>query len=71
MKLNKCTKFLTARVSVESSDGKRHMVTMFNKVIMEIIEGITGDNLKRKLLSAPMMRFNVDKGDVVYSLQKL
>ena len=38
---------------------------------MEIIDGICGADVKRKLLSAPAMRFNVDRDDIVYSTQKL
>ena len=50
---------------------KVHTLTMFNSVISSIIEGVNGANLKRKLLAAPALRFNADKGDVVYSVQKL
>ena len=40
MKLKKCKKFLIARVSVDGSDGKWHTLTMFNNVIMKIVDGI-------------------------------
>ena len=71
MKVSKCKKFVTARVSVGGWDGKVHTLTMFNSVISDIIEGVNGVDLKRKLLAAPAFRFNADKGDVVYSVQKL
>lgn len=38
---------------------------MFNSVIMERVDEISGSNLKRKLMSAPVMHFNVDKGDII------
>ena len=41
---------------------------MFDSVIANIIEGV---DIKRKLLRAPAYRFNIDKGDVVYSVKKL
>jgi hypothetical protein len=31
---------------------------------MEIMDGLSGSNLKRKLMTAPAMHFNVDKGDI-------
>ena len=71
MKVSKCKKFVTARVSVGGRDGKVHTPTMFNSVISSIVEGVNRANLKRKLLAAPAFRFNADKGDVVYSVQKI
>ena len=71
MKVSKCKKFVTARVSVGGWDGKVHTLTMFNSVISSIVEGVNRANLKRKLLAAPAFRFNADKGDVVYSVQKI
>ena len=52
-------------------DGKAYMLTMFDRVIASVVEGIEGPDIKRKLLSAPVFRFNIDKGDVVYSVKKL
>ena len=49
----------------------RSTLTMFNSVISSIVEGVNRANLKRKLLAAPAFRFNADKGDVVYSVQKI
>ena len=71
MKVSKCKKFVTVRESVGGQDRKVHTLTMFNSVIFSIIEGVNGANLKRKLLAAPAFRFSADKGDVVYSVQKL
>lgn len=71
MKASKCKKFATARVAVGGRDGKVHTLTMFNSIISSIIKGVNEADLKRKLLAAPAFRFNVDKGDVVYSVQKL
>ena len=71
MKLSKCGKFLTARVSVDGLDGKKYMLTMFNDIIRKIVDGVDGADVKRKLLAAPSLRFSIDRGDVVYSVQKL
>ena len=73
MKRSKCTKHLTARVSVGALDGNYHKLTLFNTVILKIIDGLQPDgaDLKRKLLAAPALRFIVDKADVVYSVEKL
>jgi hypothetical protein len=65
MKHNKCKKFVTARVSVDDTDRKRHTLTMFNNVIMQTVDGLNTPDMKRKLRSAPAMRFNIDKGDVI------
>ena len=40
-----------------------------NNVSMEIMDRISGSNLKRKLMSAPVMHFNVDKGDIISETQ--
>ena len=70
MKRSKCRKFLTARVVVMGGDGKTHMLMMFNDALRTIIaEGET--NVKWTLLSTGMLKFLVDKGDVVYSVQQL
>lgn len=71
MKVTKCTKFMTARVSVGGRDGKVHTLTMFDSVVSKIIDGVGGGDVKRKLLAAPACRFLVDKGCVVYSVNKL
>ena len=72
MKRSKCKQFMMARVSVGGSDGKVYMLTMFNNVTMGIIRRWNfWADVKRKLLSAPAMQFNVDRGDIVYSVQKL
>ena len=71
MKVTKRTKFMTARVSVGGRDGKVHTLTMFDSVVSKIIDGVGGGDVKRKLLAAPACRFLVDKGCVVYSVNKL
>ena len=63
MKISKCSKFVTARVTVSGRDGKVYTLTMFH-VISSIVDGIDEVNVRRKLLCAPACRFNVDKGDV-------
>ena len=70
MKRSKCKKFLTARVVVVSSDSKHHTLMLFNNVLKTII-GNEETNVKRALLSANTLKFLVDKGDVVYSVQHL
>lgn len=72
MKLNKCSRFATAQVAVSTKE-KTHRLTMFNEVIKSIIEldGVRGDSLARKLLSAPPLRLNVDQRDVVLTANKL
>ena len=69
MKQKRCTKSQTAKVSIISRDGKLHTLTMFNDVITDII----GDNsnIKRALLMADTMNFDVDRNDIVYSVTKL
>ena len=70
MKRSKCKRLLTARVVVNGSDGKSHTLMMFTDALRTIIcEGET--NVKRALLSTGMLKFLVDKGDVVYSVQQL
>ena len=63
------TKSQTAKVSIISRDGKSHTLTIFNDVITDII----GDNpnIKRALLTADAMKFNIDRNDIVYSVTKL
>ena len=58
-------------MSVGGVDGQTHTLTMFNSVIMKVVDGVAGSDLKKRLLSASAMRYNVDKGDIVYSVQKL
>lgn len=71
MKQAKCESYMMAKVSVGGSDGKLHNLTLFNTVLEKITDGVSGTDLKRKLLCAPPMRFVIDKGDIVYSAQKL
>ena len=68
MKVSKCKKFVTARVSVGGQDGKVHTLTMFNSVISSIVEGVDGANRCWLLLLFDLI---ADKGDVVYSVQKI
>ena len=70
MKRSKCKKFLTACVVVVSGDSKHYMLMLFNNVLRTII-GNEEINVKRALLSEHTLRFLVDKGDVVYSVQHL
>ena len=60
------------RVSVGGLDGNCHKLTLFNSVILKIIERLQagGAYSKRKLLAAPALHFVMDKGDV-YSTEKL
>lgn len=70
MKMSKCSKFLTPRVKVSGRDGKLYTLTTFH-VISKIVDGIDRVAVRRKLLHAPVCRFNADKSDVVYSVQKV
>ena len=72
MKRSKCSKHLTARLSVGGLDGNCHNDT-FQQCHLKIIEELHADgaDLKRKLLAAPALHFIVDKGDVVHSVEKL
>ena len=47
--------------------------TLFNDVIKAIIqlEGVTGQNIAEKLLSAPPLQLMVDKRNVVLKVNKL
>ena len=68
-KCGKRSKLMTARVVVDGSDGKRHTL-MFTDALRSIIgEGET--NVRRALLSTCKLKFLVEKGDVVYSVQQL
>ena len=70
MKRSKCKRLMTARVVVDGSDGKRHTLMMFTDALKSIIgEGET--NVRLALLSTGKLKFLVDKGDVVYSVQQL
>ena len=71
MKVTKCSKFLTARVSVGDQDDKVHTLTMFDSVVSKIIDGVGGGDVKRKMLAEPACRFLVDKRCVVYYANKL
>ena len=68
MKVSKCKKLVTARVSVGGRDGKVHTLTMFNSAISSIVEGVNGANHCWLPLLFDLI---ADKGDVVYSVQKI
>ena len=68
MKCSRCKKLMTARVCVTGEDGKMHTLTMFDNIIQKIISDHNTQDIKRALLDAPEHRFNLDKGDVVYSI---
>lgn len=52
------------------TDGTVHTLTMFNDSITNIkAEGEM--NVKRALLTSGSLKFIVDKGDIVYSVEKL
>ena len=71
MKRSKCEKLVTARVIVtEEENGKKHTLMMFNDALRSIISERAAD-VRVALLSMGPMKFLVDKGDVVYSVQQL
>ena len=73
MKLSKCSEYATAQVDIAATNDEVHKVTLFHNAIMSIIQldGVSGDNIARKLLSAPPLRLNVDHRDVILSVSKL
>ena len=73
MKRAKCRRLLSAKVAVGDANGTVHTLTMFNTIILNIVQDIPGDgNVKRKLLAAPPLRFLVDpQTNVVYSVQHI
>ena len=60
-----------SKVTVSDRNGEAHIFTMFDSVIANVIEGVNGVDIKMKLLCAPAFRFDINKGDVVYSVKKL
>ena len=68
LKQAKCKTSKTARVSVSDQEGKVHVLILFNNVLASVIGEVT--DVRRALLSTDTLTFNVDKGDVVYSIQK-
>lgn len=43
-KMKKCRMMMTARVIVSGVDGKSYVLTMFDEVISEVIDGVSGDS---------------------------
>ena len=68
LKQAKCKTSKTALVSVSDQEGKVHVLILFNDVLASVIGEVT--DVRRALLSTDTLTFNVDKGDVVYSIQK-
>ena len=64
------TTFVVAHIFVTGKDGKTHALTMFNDVIKKII-GEDVSQIKKVLLATPPLKFNVERGDIVFSVQKL
>ena len=46
-------------------------MTMFDEVVHNIVDGVSDASVEKKLLVAPEHRFNIDRKDVVYCVQKL
>ena len=43
VKICKCKKMVLATVIVSGEDGRKHVVTMFNDIVLQVIEGVDGD----------------------------
>ena len=71
MKTAKCKMMPMVKVVVCEQDGKQHVVTIFEEVLVQIVDGVSGDSTTMKLLNAPTHKFLVDNRDIVYSAQKL
>ena len=68
LKRIKCKILKTARTSVTDQKGKVYVLMLFNDVLASII-GEEVRNVRCALLSTDTLNFNIDKGDVVYSIQ--
>ena len=71
MKRSRCASSATAKISVTTTDNKRHTLTVFTDIINQIIGNNPVTDIKRALLSTPALKFNVDTNNVVYSVQTL
>jgi hypothetical protein len=70
VKRTKCKKFVSARVLVADwNDNLKVHSMMFNDVIKSIV-GDGAGKWRRSLLVAGPHKFNVDKGGIVYSVEK-
>ena len=71
VKMVKCGKSLVVKVVLGGRDKKCYEVTMFDEVVHNVVDGVSGTSVEKKLLAAPEHRFNIDRKDVVYCVQKL
>ena len=58
------------KVIISGDDGVEHTVTMFNEIIVKLIDGVTGDGLAMKLLMAERHQFTFDSRNVVLLVKK-
>ena len=70
MKMKKGVKSVVAKVFV-SDGGKMNSVTLFDSVLREIVSGVSGDCLKKRLLAAPPVQLKLDRQDVAVSVKKI
>ena len=68
-KMKRCKMVSMAKVVVGGQDDKSYVVT--TEVLLQITDGIDGDGMAMKLLSAPPHTCLIASRDVVYSVQKL
>ena len=69
VKRTKCKIFVSARVLVADGNDKVHSLMMFNDIIKSIVSD-GGGEWRRSLLAAGPLKFCVDKGGIVYSVEK-
>ena len=65
VKTMKCMKKMMAKVVISGDDGEEHTVTMFNEIIVTLIDGVAGDGPVMKLLMAERHQFTIDGHNVV------
>ena len=69
--LTKCPKTSTAKVIVSRQDGKDEILTLFDPVLSQIVDGISAPSLAMKLLCAPKHKFFFDERGIVFTAKKV
>ena len=70
MKMKRGVKSVVAKVLVFDGE-KMTRVTLFDSVLSEIVCGVSGDCIKKRLLAAPPVQLKLDRRNVAVSVMKL
>ena len=64
MQTRRGVKRMATRVIIFSEDSEACTVKLFNDVILEVVQGVEGGDMKRRLLAAPCATFKIDKCNI-------